>query len=262
MARRISSAVSVDPVKATPATRGSRVSAAPTRAVARQKLQRGRRNARLAATGRTAKRRDQRRLFGGFGQHGVARGQGRRDLAGEDCQRKVPRADAGKDAARAGVRRWRAVGVIAQEIHRLAQFCHGVGQGLAGLARQKGEDRAEVRPRKGRRRGAALRRRSRAGRPRVRPAAGRCRTSARAARSALAHLGRRWRDCAPRGRRPPAMRPQGSGRPRTGRLHAGARAASIAARSAASVRSPALRILAPRANRSGPVRDRRDWRPG
>jgi hypothetical protein len=33
-----------------------------------------------------------------------------------------------------------AGGVVAQEIHRLAQFGHGIGQGLAGLARQQRED--------------------------------------------------------------------------------------------------------------------------
>ena len=42
---------------------------------------------------------DQRRLFGGLGEHGVAGRQRRGDLAGEDGQREVPRADAGEDAA-------------------------------------------------------------------------------------------------------------------------------------------------------------------
>ena len=35
-------------------------------------------------------------------------------------------------------------GVIAQEIHRLAQLGHGIGQGLAGFLRKDAEDRAEV----------------------------------------------------------------------------------------------------------------------
>ena len=44
-----------------------------------------------------------------------------------------------------GASGWSACGgVVAQEIHRLAQFGHGVGQGLARLARQKREDAAEV----------------------------------------------------------------------------------------------------------------------
>ena len=44
-------------------------------------------------------RRDQRRLFRRLGQHGIAGRQGRRDLAGEDGEGEVPRADAGEDAA-------------------------------------------------------------------------------------------------------------------------------------------------------------------
>jgi hypothetical protein len=70
------------------------------RAIAGQKLQRGRR-ARRPVQERHRKGGDQRRLLGRFGQHGIARGQRRRDLAGEDRQREVPRADAGEDA-RAG----------------------------------------------------------------------------------------------------------------------------------------------------------------
>ena len=42
---------------------------------------------------------DQRRLLGRLGQHRVAGRQRRGDLAGEDGERKVPRADAGEDAA-------------------------------------------------------------------------------------------------------------------------------------------------------------------
>ena len=42
---------------------------------------------------------DQRRLLGGLGDDRVAGGERRGDLAGEDRQRKIPRRDAGEDAA-------------------------------------------------------------------------------------------------------------------------------------------------------------------
>ena len=42
---------------------------------------------------------DQRGLFGGLGQHGIAGRQRGGDLAGEDRQREIPRADAGEHAA-------------------------------------------------------------------------------------------------------------------------------------------------------------------
>ncbi len=41
----------------------------------------------------------QRRLFCGLGDDGIAGGERGRDLAGEDRQRKIPRRDAGEDAA-------------------------------------------------------------------------------------------------------------------------------------------------------------------
>ena len=98
-----------------------------------------RRARRPACSSRTAARGDQRRLLGRLGDHGVAGGQRRRDLAGEDRQREVPRADAGEDAApvqrelvalagRAGQRQRpaevgaRARRVVAQEIDRLAHL--------------------------------------------------------------------------------------------------------------------------------------------
>ena len=43
---------------------------------------------------------DQRRLLGRLGDHRVAGGERRADLAGEDRERKIPRADAGENAAR------------------------------------------------------------------------------------------------------------------------------------------------------------------
>ncbi|CAB3925919.1 hypothetical protein LMG26858_05800 [Achromobacter anxifer] len=88
-------------------------------------------------------RRDQRRLFGGLGQHGIAGGQRGRDLAREDGQREVPGADAQHGAQRA-VRvvaefGFRLVGVIAQEIHGLAHLGYGVGQRLAGFAHDQAQ---------------------------------------------------------------------------------------------------------------------------
>ena len=86
----------------------------------------------------------QRGLLGGFGYNGIAGGQGGGDLAGEDGERKVPWADAGENAPRRGGQAERRIGIVAQEIDRLAQFGDRVGQGLASFAGQKREDRAEV----------------------------------------------------------------------------------------------------------------------
>ena len=83
------------------------------------------------------------RLFGGFGDHSIACGQGGRDLPQKDRQRKVPRADTGPDPARLHIGACLG-GVVAQKIHRLAQFGHGIGQGLARLARQQREERVGV----------------------------------------------------------------------------------------------------------------------
>ncbi len=41
---------------------------------------------------------DQRCLFGRLGDHGITGGQRRRDLAGEDGERKIPGADTDEDA--------------------------------------------------------------------------------------------------------------------------------------------------------------------
>ena len=86
---------------------------------------------------------DQRGLFRRLGQHRIARSQCRADLPAENRQREVPRRDAGENAS--GGRVGRLLCVVAQEIHRLAQFCHAVGQAFAGLARQQGENLAVVR---------------------------------------------------------------------------------------------------------------------
>ena len=53
-----------------------------------------------ACSSRTASQRDRRRLLGRLGQHGVAGGERRGHLAGEDRQREVPGADADPGAAR------------------------------------------------------------------------------------------------------------------------------------------------------------------
>ena len=81
--------------------------------------------------------RDQRRLFGRFGQNRVARSKGGGHLTRKDGQREVPRADTGEQA-RGRVRR--GVGaIVAQEIHGFAQFCDRIKKGFAGLACEQGK---------------------------------------------------------------------------------------------------------------------------
>ena len=83
-------------------------------------------------------RRDQRRLPRRLGEHGIACGQRRRHLSGEDRERKIPRADAGhgaESAVRFGMKIARRLrGVVAQKIHRLAHFGQRIGRGLAAFA--------------------------------------------------------------------------------------------------------------------------------
>ena len=139
MLRRMACAVSVEPVKATPCTRGSRVRAAPTAPSP------GRSCSAVAGTPAasrwsTAMAAISGVCSAGFGKDGVSGGKGRSDLAAEDGQREVPRADAGEGAPRRVRQCGRASRVVAQEIHRLAQFGNGIGKGLARLARQKRED--------------------------------------------------------------------------------------------------------------------------
>ena len=87
---------------------------------------------------------DQRRLLGGFGDHRIAGGERRGDLAGEDRQRKVPRADAGDDSERrrrAGAENAdRLGGVKAEEIGGLAHFADRVGVSLARLAHDEADE--------------------------------------------------------------------------------------------------------------------------
>ena len=104
---------------------------------------------------------DQRRLLRRLGDHRVARRQRRGDLAAEYGEGEVPRADAGEDAA-AGkpepvvlsgralqLHRPREIGagaggVIAAEIHRLADLGQRICEGLAGLAHQERDQRRPV----------------------------------------------------------------------------------------------------------------------
>ena len=91
--------------------------------------------------------RDFRGLLGGLGKHGVAGSDGGCDLAHEDGEREIPRADAehGADRRRvegevgAGAR-----GVVAAEIHGLTKFADGVAKRLAGLVDEQGQQRRAV----------------------------------------------------------------------------------------------------------------------
>ena len=87
---------------------------------------------------------DQRRLFGGFGDDRIAGGERGGDLAGEDREREVPRANAGHESerrGRAGAQRAdRLGGVIAQEIDRLAHFTDRIGVGLARLPHDEADE--------------------------------------------------------------------------------------------------------------------------
>jgi hypothetical protein len=98
-ARSIAWAVSNEPVKATPCLPGmAHQRRADLSAVADDDLENGRRNARFVEN-RDGAQAHQRRLLGRLGYHRVAGRQRGGDLAGEDRQREVPRADAGERAA-------------------------------------------------------------------------------------------------------------------------------------------------------------------
>ena len=84
------------------------------------------------------------RGFGrGLGEDRIARGEGGCDLAGEDGEREVPRADADDRAERLGVRPEGADlhRVVAQEIDRFAHFGEGVCGALASLADEECDER-------------------------------------------------------------------------------------------------------------------------
>ena len=104
---------------------------------------------------------DERGLFGRLGNDGIAGGERGRDLAGEDRQRKIPRRDAGEDAAtvqpdlillagragqalRHGEFGARAGRVIAQEIDGLAHLRQGGRYGAAALANDQRHQRGAV----------------------------------------------------------------------------------------------------------------------
>ena len=90
-----------------------------------QKMQRlGRQTSRMEEFDRL--KRDKRRLFGRLGEHGVARRQGAGNLAGEDRQRKIPRADADEDAA---AHQFEAVGFACRSWQRLQPSEPGLGLG-------------------------------------------------------------------------------------------------------------------------------------
>ena len=117
-------------------------------AVARQQLQHVGRDAGLVQDAHGFGG-NQRRLLGRLGDDRVAGGQCGRNLTGEDGQREVPRADAQHRTQRpVGVvleLGRHLVGVVAQEVHGLADLGDGVGQRLAGLAdHQTHQDRHAV----------------------------------------------------------------------------------------------------------------------
>ena len=108
------------------------------RAVSRQQLQRGLRQTRLAHQRHRA-RGDHRRLLGRLGDDRVAGGERGGDLTAEDRQRKIPRADTDEHATGATGRLvfepFRLVGVVPQEVDRLAHLGDTVKHHLAGFAR-------------------------------------------------------------------------------------------------------------------------------
>ena len=69
---------------------------------------------------------NQTRGFGRFGQDPIAHGQSGGDLPCENGQRKIPRANAGENSIGVAGQRLCLMGVIAQKIHRLAQFANAV----------------------------------------------------------------------------------------------------------------------------------------
>ena len=168
------------------ATRGSATSArADGLAAARHERERigGQCRPRAAAAPRANG--DERRLLRGLGDHGIAGGERRGDLAGEDREREIPRADAherrrarqaevdwirrsgpGSDFGR-GEMPAREHRVVAAEVHRLAHFAQRVGQRLARLAREQRHQLGAVSLDAGRRRARAIAARSASGMPRA-----------------------------------------------------------------------------------------------
>jgi hypothetical protein len=141
--RLMSCATAVEPVNRTPAMRGSATSAAPTVfAASREQLQRGARHA--GAMEQLHRRgRDQRRLLGRFGEHGVAGGKCGAHLADEDCQRKIPRRDARdrSQCPRVAEVPARLRGVIAAEVGSFAYLANRVAERLARFTRGQCDQR-------------------------------------------------------------------------------------------------------------------------
>ena len=134
--RSIRRATSVEPVKQTPAMRGSAVSGAPTDGPSPGSSCSTSCGMPASLQQRDSARGDQRRLLGGLGEHGIAGDERCRDLAGEDRQREIPGRDADDGAARlrAGFRALGLGRVVAQEVDGFAHLGNAVGQRLAGLA--------------------------------------------------------------------------------------------------------------------------------
>ena len=153
-ARLMSRATSVEPVKATPATAGCATSAPPISPSPRTRCKHALRHAGLVQELHRLEG-DERRLLGGLGDDRIAGRERRGDLAEEDREREIPRADADEHAAPAkreavllpgragqqlaiaelgaGLHR-----VISAEIDRLTDFGEGVIERLAGLGLQEG----------------------------------------------------------------------------------------------------------------------------
>ena len=114
------------------------------RTIAGQQLQNLARNTRLVQQ-LDGEGGDQRGLLRRFRKNSVASSQRRRDLAGEDGEREVPRRNAGEEASGWGRQRFGLIRVVAQEIDRFAQFTHAVDLDFSGLAAEDREKFAEMR---------------------------------------------------------------------------------------------------------------------
>ena len=167
---------SVEPVKATPATFVAADEEGAHSAVAGHEMQRGLRHAGFVQKCDRA-RGDQRCLLRGLGDDGIAGGERRAHLAEKDRERKIPRADANKDAAPAVAQyiafagrpghRLRAEagarlrGIIAAIVDSLADFGERVVERLAAFILQErqelGRDFSPIDPQRGRARAPAHR---------------------------------------------------------------------------------------------------------
>ena len=239
----MSRAVSVEPVKATPAMRGSPVSVGPifeprpgTKCSTSPGMP-------LACSRRTISAATSGVCSAGFAITALPAASAADHLAGEDREREIPRADAGEHAAAAQAQPVRLAGrarqrqrpaevllgprrVVAQEIDGLAHLGNRVRHGLAGLGDADRRRTARCRARGGRPRRAACARASRPARgpsraarpPRARSPASRARRPRRPPR-------RR------RARGPRASGIRGARRPAPRRRRSAARAAAVASAS-------------------------------